>query len=62
MIETDLRPMWRALVRGLGVTAGALLLSMLAALIAVAYRYGRDVLDGNHPLAGKALRRDWVAA
>ena len=44
MIETDLRPMWRALVRGLGVTAGALLLSMLAALM-MARRLRRSVAD-----------------
>jgi signal transduction histidine kinase/DNA-binding response OmpR family regulator/HPt (histidine-containing phosphotransfer) domain-containing protein len=44
MIETDLRPMWRALARGLGTTACALALSMLAALL-LARRLRRGVTD-----------------
>jgi len=44
MVETDVRPMWRGLLRMLGVMVLALALSMLAALL-LARRMRRDIAD-----------------
>ncbi|WP_296943831.1 response regulator [uncultured Massilia sp.] len=55
MVETDLRPMWLDLARGLGVTAIALATSMLAALL-LARRLRRDIADPIARLNGAAQK------